>query len=163
TPATPYAASGDSSSPTIEDSPNWKLVCKLRIAQEDLESMPPTCRKIALICWVTLIAGVSVAQQWQDVYGGSLSCKDRAAVMSFTPGDYQKGVSFVSLRSGLTKWQSIPDEITELQPVIAADTVAILTNECHTISAFDVTTGQLIWRKENWSNVLESDGKYFYV
>jgi len=121
--------------------------------------------KLAFTLCVFLFPGVCGAQDWNDfdLNSGYLSCKDQVAIMSFQHDGWQKGVALVSLDSGLIKWEAIPQEITVMQPVVAGYAVAVVTPESHTISAFAITTGKPLWQIDSYTQVLDSDGRYFYV
>jgi hypothetical protein len=99
-----------------------------------------------------------LAQSWEQYVNGVISCKDRVAVTAPC-----QGVSFVDLRSQVTRWRAIPGEIVDVRPNVAGNTAAAITHTFYTIYAFSIKTGKLLWQKENQSNILESDGKYFYV
>jgi outer membrane protein assembly factor BamB len=117
-------------------------------------------------CSTFLTSAICVGQGWQEFgyYGwGSLSCRERAALVSFEHKGTQKGVALMSLSSGTAQWEAIPKEATMLRPVVAGNAVAILTHQLHTINAFALSTGQPLWQKEDDTQILESDGRYFYV
>lgn len=112
-----------------------------------------------------LFSGFCRAQDWQalDLDTGSLSCKDRVVLKSFIHDGFHKGVALVSLNTGVIQWEAVPNESTVMQPVVAGDVVAVVTPESHTISAFAISTGQLLWKKESYTQILDSDGRFFYV
>lgn len=117
-------------------------------------------------CGALLTSAICMGQDWQD-FGyydsGSLSCKDRVVLVSVEHKGTQTGLALVSLDSGTVRWKAITNEPTMLQPVVAGNAVAILTHQLHTINAFALSTGRLLWQKDDDTQILESDGRYFYV
>ena len=109
-----------------------------------------------------LLPGV-VAHSWQDFAFGSLSCNDGAALLSFMHESSNKGVALMSLSSGLVQWEAAPTAATVLAPVVAGETVAVVTPESNTVSAFAIATGEPRWQRKNFTQLLDSDGTYFYV
>src|ERR1700746_3682461 len=116
-----------------------------------------------ILC-VLLFSGVSVAQDWQRLTldSGSLSCKEQVVLTSLMHDGFHKGIALVSLKTGSIQWEAIPNETTVMQPVVAGNVVAVVTPASHTISAFTISTGQPLWRKESDTEILDSDGRYFY-
>lgn len=121
--------------------------------------------KLALAVCLSLFPAVCVAQDWHalGLDNGSLSCKDQIVLKSFMHDGFYKGLALVSLKTGAIKWEAIPNESTVMRPMVAGDVVAVVTPHSHKISAFAVSTGQPLWRKESDTEILDSDGKYFYV
>ena len=115
----------------------------------------------ALLTCGALFPGVCTGQCSPEI-GGSPLCRDQLA-FTFRQGDFFKGVSLVSLGSQLTQWQSMPNEIVNVSPSVARDAVAFIAHSYYTIYGLSKMTGELLWQKENRSETLESDGKYFYV
>lgn len=121
--------------------------------------------KLALALCVLLFSGICAAQDWQELDrgSGSLSCEDQIVLKSYIHNGSYKGLALVPLNTGVIRWEAIPTESTVMQPMVAGDVVAVVTPHSRTISAFAITTGQPLWRKESDTEILDSDGRYFYV
>jgi len=112
---------------------------------------------------ILLTALAAAGQSAQQIAGGSLLCRDQIAFMSFFQDERPKGISSVLLASRLARWQSIPALVVCLKPVVAGNAVAVMTSECKRVSAFAAASGKPLWQRDEWSEILESDGTYFYV
>lgn len=75
------------------------------------------------------------------------------------------GNSGINLRNGSVLWKALPGRISEVGPVGADDAVAVISGMYYGIFGFSRATGELLWQKDlgDKSNVLASDGRYFYV
>lgn len=99
-------------------------------------------------------------QYWKSIQpylDGLISCAERS-VITCAPD----GISSVSLDSGATRWSATVGR-ADWPPTLAGDTVALIGNSFHTIYAYSRITGELLWRKNKSSNILASDGSYFYI
>jgi len=110
------------------------------------------------ICCVALLAGQRSSNQTEYGLGFAISCGDRVTIRT-TPS----GVASVSAESQKDNWSAAPDLISDVGPVVASNTVALVTNSFHTIYAFSKQTGKVRWKKEHRTNLLATDGRYFYV
>jgi len=82
---------------------------------------------------------------------------------NFAVAAQQSGIAGIDLKTRDVRWKALSDKIVDVGPVVANDSVAVITNSFGTIYAFSKASGKLLWRKEHHSNVLVSDGQYFYV
>lgn len=97
------------------------------------------------------------AAMWTQYTDGLFSCSARATIQCTG-----KGIAYDALDSRTAKWQVSTDR-PDWPPTLAGDTVAIIRNSFHTISALSKTTGKHLWSKEVWCSVLASDGEHFYI
>jgi outer membrane protein assembly factor BamB len=86
------------------------------------------------------------------------SCQSRIAIQADS-----SGFSSTSLGFATPGWRRLSDRILDVGPVIANDVVAVITNSFSSLYAFSAREGRPLWNKEIHSNVLASDGKYFYI
>lgn len=125
----------------------------------DTKMNPTNLALVSVAIWWALLTPIICAcQSVQDIFSGRVLCRERVAITAMP-----SGVSSISLGSGTVNWRVMPDELADVEPAVAEGTVAIITHSFDTIYAFSFVTGNLIWQRENRSNILQSDGRYFYV
>ena len=101
--------------------------------------------------------GIEHWKSMRPYLDGLISCAEQS-VITCAPN----GLSSISLDSGSTKW-SAPGDRADWPPTLAGDTVALIGNSFHTIYGYSRATGELLWKKNESSNILASDGSYFYI
>ena len=100
---------------------------------------------------------LSSAESWQPYIDGAISCKEQAVITSAP-----EGLAYVTIGSNNAKW-SLPGPRPDWPPTLAGNTVALIADSYNLIFGFSRRTGKQIWDKEVSSNVLASDGRYFYT
>lgn len=110
------------------------------------------------ICCVATFAAQHRPDSIEYGLGFAISCGDQVAIKT-TPS----GVASVSVQAKKENWSVALDLISDVGPAVAANTVALVSNGFHTIYAFSKQTGKVLWKKEHRTNLLATDGRYFYV
>jgi PQQ-like domain len=75
----------------------------------------------------------------------------------------ESGIASVSLNSSEIIWRKLSNKIVDVGPTTASDVVAVITDSFSAIYGFSTRDGKFLWKKELHSNVLASDGRYFYL
>jgi outer membrane protein assembly factor BamB len=77
--------------------------------------------------------------------------------------DGDPGIHALDLSTGRALWSALPNSLADVSPAAAGDAVAVIADSWMSLYAFSKVSGKLLWRKQRRSNILASDGRYFYV
>jgi hypothetical protein len=102
--------------------------------------------------------GQTASEPVQQGLDFAVACQESLIVSAGQPG-----LSARDFYRNRTLWTAFAGRSVDVGPSIADDAVVVIADNFHTVYGFSKGTGQLLWRKEHHSNVLASDGRYFYI